>query len=158
MRFLIELENEQAKPRGPNVGTFREALERAALEERAVKIQDHVVEQLGRVLHMDPSRIHRRAPFTSLGVDSLMSLELRNRLEASLGLRLSAALLFTYPMPAALAEHLQTMLYPAAVPTLAPLEAAPPPPAGDLEDLGADELLAMLDEELSLANKIARPT
>ncbi len=46
------------------------------------------------------------APFRGYGMDSLMSLEIRNRLEASLGLRLSAALLFTYPTTAALVDHL----------------------------------------------------
>ena len=70
------------------------------------------LEQLGKVVRLDPSRIDRRTPFTSLGVDSLASLELRNRIEASLGLQLSAALLFTYATPLALAGHLLRVLDP----------------------------------------------
>lgn len=112
MRFFTDLENEQSTPRGPKAGTFRQVLEQAVPGERAAQLQEHLVEQLCRVLRLDSTRVDRRAPFTSLGMDSLMSLELRNRLEASLGLRLSAALLFTYASPAALTDYLLEALNP----------------------------------------------
>ena len=158
MRFLTELESEQAKPPRVKRGIFQEALTTAEPGERLTQLQDHVIEQLGRVLQLEPSRVDRRAPFTSLGVDSLMSLELRNRLESSLGLQLSAALLFTHPTPTALAAHLMTTLYPVSPPQPTPSVSAAAKPGEDLESLGADELLAMLDEELSLTRKNARAT
>ena len=43
-------------------------------------------------------------PMESLGLDSLMALELRNRLEASLGITLPVALVWAYPTISALAE------------------------------------------------------
>jgi acyl transferase domain-containing protein/acyl carrier protein len=70
------------------------------------EIERHVVEALGRVLRVPAARVEPGTPFKDYGMDSLLSLEIRNRLEATLGLRLSATVLFTYPTTGALVEHL----------------------------------------------------
>lgn len=86
--------------------TFKHSLERRPPQERIVALEQHILEHLSQVLRLDITRIDRLSSFTSLGMDSLMSLELRNRLESSLGVRLSATLLFTYSNPASLADYL----------------------------------------------------
>jgi polyketide synthase 7 len=54
---------------------------------------------------IDPDR-----SFQELGFDSLTAVELRNRLKTATGLTLSPALIFDYPTPTALGEHLDGRL------------------------------------------------
>lgn len=86
--------------------------------ERRALLEEHIVRQVAEVVRMDRTRIDPMSPFKMLGVDSLMGLELRSRLEASLGVRLSATLIWTYANAYALAGHLATKL-------VAPAPAAP---------------------------------
>nr|WP_051341867.1 type I polyketide synthase [Pseudonocardia spinosispora] len=53
-----------------------------------------------------PRDVAPERPLKELGMDSLMAVELRNRLASSAGIALPATLLFEHPTPAALARHL----------------------------------------------------
>ncbi|UED88049.1 type I polyketide synthase [Streptomyces profundus] len=81
---------------GATGSAFLTALRQSPEEARPALAEDKVRELASRVLRLDPERLDRDALFESLGLDSLMSLELRNRLEAAFGLRLSPTLLWTY--------------------------------------------------------------
>jgi myxalamid-type polyketide synthase MxaE and MxaD len=94
----------------PSDPWLTDRLRAATPAERPRLIDDVVTEQLGRILHLDAASIDRKAPLTTMGVDSLMALELRNRLEAALGVRLSATLLYTAPTVRALTEQLLDVL------------------------------------------------
>ena len=96
-------------------GEFLARLLAAAPEARTAPAEEKIRELAGRVLRLDPARIEADSPFKALGLDSLMSLELRNRLEAAFGTRLSPTLLWAYGNPRALAEALCAQL-PAAAP------------------------------------------
>jgi len=116
------------------------------------------MERLGQVLRLDPSRIDPLATFASLGVDSLTSLELRNRLQGSLGLDLPATLLFTYPTLDKLVAHIidKLALDGSNATTAAPVTTLPKSqiaPAEEQGDMGVDDLMALLDEELSATKK-----
>ncbi|MGW3917013.1 beta-ketoacyl reductase [Streptomyces sp. NPDC005070] len=60
--------------------------------------------------------------FTRLGSDSLIAVELCNRLNASTGLRLPSTIVFSYPTPRELSDHISDLLRPEADPEPAPAD------------------------------------
>ncbi|MFE9422260.1 SDR family NAD(P)-dependent oxidoreductase [Kitasatospora sp. NPDC006697] len=77
-------------------------------------VEAKVRELAGRVLRLEAGAIDRETPFKALGLDSLMGLELRNRLEAAFGLKLSPTLLWSFGTTAALSGVLCERLTEAA--------------------------------------------
>ncbi|MER6632969.1 SDR family NAD(P)-dependent oxidoreductase [Streptomyces sp. NPDC000987] len=70
------------------------------------RVEAKVRELAGGVLRLDTRSVSPETPFKALGLDSLMGLELRNRLESVFGLRLSPTLLWSYGTTRALAGAL----------------------------------------------------
>ncbi len=99
--------------------------------------------EAARVLRCQESALDDEATFPALGMDSLMGLELRGRLEAALGLRVAATSLWTYPSVAQLAAHLAETLAGSAPEAPAPAEAPAPLPE--------DDILNLLDQTLARA-------
>jgi acyl carrier protein len=79
--------------------------------EREEFLLAHVREQVVNVLGMDPSRPPGlRDGLTDMGMDSLMAVELRNRLEAGAGRSLPATLAFEHPTIEAISTYLGEVL------------------------------------------------
>ncbi|MFE7927868.1 type I polyketide synthase [Streptomyces sp. NPDC057456] len=89
-------------------------------------VRRHAAAVLG---HAGPGSIGADRTFKDAGFDSLTALELRNRLAAETGLTLSPAMIFDYPRPVALAEHLRAQLLGEPASPAAPARQETPPAA-----------------------------
>ncbi|MFJ1647045.1 SDR family NAD(P)-dependent oxidoreductase [Streptomyces sp. NPDC088258] len=80
--------------------------------------------------HEGAAAIDPHRAFTEIGFDSLSAVELRNRLNSATGLTLPATLVFDYPAPRALADHIRDTLFGAEPAAPAPVvtTAAPDEP------------------------------
>ncbi|ODB78622.1 type I polyketide synthase [Micromonospora chalcea] len=132
---------------------------------RRALLTGHVAGEVARVLKVDADRVDVTSPLANMGFDSLMSLELRKRLETSLDVELSATLAWRFPTIDALVPHLAERMDvaleagpdadvspagtgPATAPGATPA-AGTDDPATDLEQLSDDDVEALLLAKLN---------
>lgn len=87
-----------------------------------------------------------RTLFAEVGVDSLVLIEFRQRIQRDLSVSVPASTVFDHPSLGEMAGHLLALLAPP--PSAAPAPGARRPPARDLDEADAEDLRRILDEEL----------
>ncbi|MBE9169286.1 acyltransferase domain-containing protein [Pleurocapsales cyanobacterium LEGE 06147] len=76
-------------------------------KERLAFLIAHIQREVATVLHFEPSQLPEpNLGFFEMGMDSLIAVELKNRLETSLGHSISSTVAFNYPNIQSLAEYL----------------------------------------------------
>jgi aryl carrier-like protein len=121
------VESAPARPFGESLSTLPRPRARAL-------VLDHLRQLTTGVLGLSPTHfVDEHQPLMKIGLDSLMALELRNKVGESFGRSFSATLLFDHPTLAALADLL--------VPPVSPV------PVVEQRDELLDDIEALSDEE-----------
>ena len=131
-----------------------EELQKIPLQQRQALLIEHLLEDTAIVLGLNSSqKLSPQLGFFDMGMDSLMTLELKNRLQDSLGCSLSSTLTFEYPTIEALANYLATeVLDLEIIPTQDRSEPEAATEAEDLsiiEQLSVSKLEAFVNQELA---------
>lgn len=124
---------------------------RGASEDDREKIAERVIAEVADVLGIDsPETIDPERGLFAMGMDSLMSVQLRKRLESSFSRTLPKMLTFTYPTVAALISYLsgETAERPKTPQTTKAAAATGAVSLGDIGGLSAAEARNLLLEEL----------
>ena len=146
---------QQAQPSHP----FVEQLLSIPAGQRYDKLQTHLRNQVAKVLGFSASdKLDPQQGFFTIGMDSVMAVQLRMLLEASLGQTLPSTIAFEYPTIETLTKYLANeilKLDSSPAHAIADNASIPAHQAETQKALNEDELLAMLDDELAAFKKIA---
>ncbi|MFQ6029232.1 MAG: acyl carrier protein, partial [Dehalococcoidia bacterium] len=127
---------------------MRDALLAAEIGERQRLLESYIQEQLGRVLQLDLPRLDLQKPLDSVGLDSLMAIELKTRMETDLAVTLPMVSLMQGSSISKLATQLLALLTELSSKSgLAQTQEADAmhPITRDVSQEDAEQLLAKLD-------------
>jgi myxalamid-type polyketide synthase MxaE and MxaD len=113
LRGVIPVGNALKKAAPAAERVFLDELRVAAPDRRKELLEERVARHVSSILKLPGGRLDPRKPLGSYGLDSIMAIELRNRLERDVALPLSATLIWNYPTVVALAGLLAGKLAPA---------------------------------------------
>jgi acyl carrier protein len=124
-----------------------EVLERARPADRRAILLAHIREQAAEVLGLQVKQVDPKRGLFDLGMDSLMSVELKTRLENTLGEKLPSTLTFNYPTVGAITDYIAGTVLALDSPSSTPVPVETASPA-DGDDLSEDELVSLLAAQL----------
>ncbi|MFE6880109.1 SDR family NAD(P)-dependent oxidoreductase, partial [Streptomyces sp. NPDC057677] len=102
-----------ADPSGDGTPSLRGRLAELDAEDQHAELLAIVQREAAKVLELrDPQAVAEQRAFRELGFDSVMAVEVRNRLRRLSGLSLPATLVFDHPTPAAVVAYLRGAMFP----------------------------------------------
>lgn len=125
----------------------RAVLLQHAEEARAGLVRDVIVDALCLAMMLEPAAVELDVPLTALGLDSIVALEVKGRIEARMDVMVRTSALIGGRSITALAEFLvQEMLQDTDVTAVTPMTAAADDSAPDLGEMSQEQIEAMLLE------------
>ncbi len=103
-RFLGSIAERPAAPEVAAVASFRERWRHESPGRRREEIVRYFRDRVAGVLRLDPDRVDPERPLDAMGLDSLMAIELKGRVEADLGTELPLTSLLDGPTIRGLAD------------------------------------------------------
>ena len=143
-RLLDELMTSDAPKQGGDSGELARLVAAALPGDRRAVLLTALQSHAGTVLAVEGAAPDPRTGLTELGMDSLMAVELRNRLQQALGVALAPTLAFDCPTLDAMAEYLLGVLAPPEQVT-----AAVDADIAQVGSLSEEEVRALLAGELA---------
>jgi phthiocerol/phenolphthiocerol synthesis type-I polyketide synthase D len=96
---------------------FREGLRNLPTKGRARRLETYIQDQIVVVMGLESrEEVDWRRGLFEIGMDSLMALELRNRLQSGLGFPISSTLAFDHPTVESISQFLAQEIFPGEIP------------------------------------------
>jgi acyl carrier protein len=118
--------------------------------ERQRLLQSYLSEQVARVLGLPASQLDVQQPLSNLGLDSLMAVELKNRIAVDLGVNVPMVkFLQGFSVAEAATQILEQLTAEAAVPSM-PVAGINDPLLEDLDALSDEQVQSLLTDMLAI--------
>ncbi|MDM8557193.1 type I polyketide synthase [Candidatus Parabeggiatoa sp. HSG14] len=124
-------------------------LENTPENEREEILSTHIQQEIAKELGFDSTQVEPTVGFVDMGMDSLMAMHIKDRLQTSLEKPLPATLFFNYPNIEALVEYLSVEILAFKTPEDNPDKALPNAPLEEIEQISEEELMATIAEKFA---------
>ena len=128
-------------PKEPENSRLLERIQQAPRSEKRPLLHGYIRDEVAAILGFSSSdRIDPKQGFFKMGMDSMMTVQLRNRLDQNLGCSLPPTLAFEYPTVESLTKFLAESVLKLEEPASAPVASHCPEKETTTEPSGADDL------------------
>lgn len=149
LEFLLPQGDDKLESDQAGAG-IRESLAKAPDAEKQSLMEGYVRNQVAKVLGTTPEKLDAAQPLNEVGLDSLMGVELKNRVESDLQIALPVATLLQGPSLFQFAEKILALLFAESASAPAPIsrEESPAETLAKVDQLTDEEVEALLRENL----------
>jgi myxalamid-type polyketide synthase MxaC len=131
---------------------LRDRVAEASVESRSAEMLSVIQDEIARVLMMESGRsLEPNSRLFDVGLDSLMAVELKDRLESGFGLQLPSTLLFENPTPELLARFVEAELFGPLKQEASQVAALQPTDLTTIDGISDDDLARIIDAEYTRA-------